>query len=111
VDDPDVIGYGADMLRITAFSVFAFSLILVIFGAFQGAGHTLPVMIVNMGRLWLIRIPVSWLLAVHLGHGPTGLWWAMNLSNRLAGAVAFIWFLRGDWKRAVIDEPARAAEA
>jgi hypothetical protein len=27
----------------------------------------------------------------------------MNLSNLLAGAVAFIWFLRGDWKKPVIE--------
>ncbi len=102
VDDPEVVAYGRDLLRITSPSLFMFSLILVMFGAFQGSGHTVPMMVVNVGRLWLIRIPFSWLLAVHLGHGPTGLWWAMNLSNVIAGTVALVWFLRGDWKRAVI---------
>jgi len=106
VSDPEVIAYGRDLFRITSFSVFAFSLILVLFGAFQGSGHTLPVMVVNMGRLWLVRIPASWLRAKVMGMGPTGLWWAMNLSNLLAGLVALVWFMRGDWKTAVIeDEP------
>jgi putative MATE family efflux protein len=103
VDDPEVVAYGADLFRITSFSVFAFSLILVLFGAFQGAGRTVPVMIVNTGRLWAVRIPATLLLTRGLGWGPEGLWWAMNLSNLIAGGAAFLWFLRGDWKTAVID--------
>lgn len=105
INDPEVIAYGHDLFRITSFSVFVFSLILVLFGAFSGSGHTVPVMAVNMGRLWLVRIPVSWLLAVVLDMGPKGLWWAMNLSNILAGTVAFFWFLRGGWKKSVIEPP------
>lgn len=102
VDDQQTVIYGRELLRITSPSVFLFSLILVMFGAFQGSGHTVPVMVVNAGRLWAVRIPASWLLAVHMGLGPSGLWWAMNLSNVIAGTVALIWFLRGGWKRPVI---------
>jgi putative MATE family efflux protein len=105
IADGEVIAYGRSLFRITSFSVFAFSLIMVIFGAFSGSGHTVPVMVVNMGRLWAVRIPATWLLAVRLGMGPDGLWWAMNLSNLIAGAVAFVWFLRGTWKKAVIETP------
>ncbi len=105
INDPEVIAYGRDLFRITSFSVFAFGLILVLFGAFQGSGHTVPVMVVNMGRLWAVRIPATWLLAVVWEMGPRGLWWAMNLSNLLAGTVALIWFLRGGWKKPVISKP------
>ncbi len=104
INDPEVIALGHDLFRITSFSVFAFSLILVLFGAFTGSGHTLPVMVVNMGRLWLVRIPATLLLTVVWDWGPAGLWWAMNLSNILAGTVAFLWFLRGDWKKSVISD-------
>jgi len=103
INDPEVIAFGRDLFRITSFSVFAFSLILVLFGAFQGSGHTVPLMVVNTGRLWLVRIPATWLLAVFMGWGPLGLWWAMNLSNLIAGAVALVWFLRGSWKTGVIS--------
>ncbi len=109
--DPDVVRHGADLLRITSFSVFVFGLIMVLYGAFQGGGHTTPVMAVNVGRLWLIRIPASWLMAVALGMGPIGLWWAMNLSNVIAALAAFLWFLRGDWKRTMIDDPPAAVPA
>ncbi len=104
IGDPEVIAYGRDLFRITSFSVFIFGLILVLFGAFQGSGHTLPYMAVNMGRLWLVRIPATWLLAVVWDMGPAGLWWAMNLSNLIAGAVALIWFLQGGWQKRVIPD-------
>ena len=106
VADAEVVAYGADLFRITAFSVFLFSLILVLFGAFQGAGKTVPVMVVNMGRLWAIRIPATLLLTQVWHWGPNGFWWAMNLSNLIAAGVAFVWFLRGDWKQSLVaDEP------
>ncbi len=105
INDPEVIAYGRELFRITSFSVFAFSLILVLFGAFQGSGHTVPMMVVNTGRLWLVRIPATWLLAVFMGWGPLGLWWAMNLSNLIAGSVALVWFMRGSWKKSVISPP------
>ncbi|MCP4290282.1 MAG: MATE family efflux transporter [bacterium] len=110
IADPEVIAYGRDLFRITSFSVFAFSLILVIFGAFSGSGHTLPVMVVNMGRLWAVRIPASWLLAVVMDKGPVGLWWAMNISNIVAGTVAFIWFMKGEWKKPVIGDQGDISE-
>jgi putative MATE family efflux protein len=104
IDDPEVVAYGGDLFRITSFSVFAFSLILVLFGAFQGAGKTVPVMVVNTARLWAIRIPATLLLTRWADWGPNGLWWAMNLSNLIAGGAALVWFLRGDWRKPVIAQ-------
>ena len=74
---------------------------------FQGGGKTVPVMVVNTGRLWAVRIPATLLLTQVWDWGPNGLWWAMNLSNLIAGAVGFAWFLRGDWRRSLVaDEEA-----
>jgi len=104
IDDPEVIGYARDVFRVTSFSVFVFGFIMVLLGAFQGAGHTVPVMVLNMSRLWLIRIPAAYLLAIVLGMGPLGLWWAMFLSNILTAVAAAIWFSFGTWKRRVIED-------
>lgn len=104
ISDPEVIAYGHDLFRITAPSIFLFSLIWVMFGAFQGSGHTVPVMVVNMGRLWAVRIPATWILTRVFEMGPNGLWWAMNMSNVVAGLAAFIWFLKGTWKHPVIED-------
>ncbi|MBN2171583.1 MAG: MATE family efflux transporter [Candidatus Krumholzibacteriota bacterium] len=104
VDDPEVVRYGADLFRIISPSVFAFGFVMVLFGSFQGAGHTMPMLVLNLSRLWLLRIPCAWLLAVVLAMGPGGLWWAMFLSNTVTALAALVWFSRGTWKRKVIEE-------
>lgn len=104
IQDPLVISYGRDLFRIISPSVFAFGFVMVLLGSFQGSGHTLPVMVLNMTRLWGIRIPAAYILGIHLGWGPSGLWWAMFLSNTVIAVAAFFWFSRGTWKQAVIHD-------
>jgi Na+-driven multidrug efflux pump len=54
--------------------------------------------------LWAVRIPATILLTRMTDLGPSGLWWAMNLSNLIAGSVALVWFLRSDWQKSVITQ-------
>jgi putative MATE family efflux protein len=118
ISDLEVIQYGRDLFHITSYSVFAFGFVMVLLGAFQGSGHTMPAMVLNLSRLWVVRIPAAYLLALVLGMGPAGLWWAMFLSNTLIAIAACVWFSAGTWKRKVIEsedeeeipEPAGAVE-
>jgi len=58
--------------------VMAWGVILA--GGLNGAGDTKIVMAIVAGSVWLIRIPLSYLLGVYLGFGAQGIWWAMNIS-------------------------------
>lgn len=98
VDDPEVIALGRTMFRITTPSVFVFGFLMVLLGSFQGSGYTLPVLVLNMSRLWLIRIPGAYLLAYMLGMGPLGIWWAMFASNTVITMAGWLWFRKGTWK-------------
>jgi len=98
VDDPDVVVHGIDMFRFTSFGVICFAIYTVILGAFQGGGMTRPVMIMNIVRLWVIRVPLSYLLPLTFGMGSTGIWVAMLVSNLLVTSWAFILFGKGSWK-------------
>lgn len=113
VTDPEVTETARTMFRITTPSVFAFGFVMVLFGGFQGSGHTIPVMILNISRLWLLRIPAAYLLAMNAGMGAPGLWWGMFISNTLTAAGGGIWFSTGSWKRksrAIAETPALAPE-
>jgi putative MATE family efflux protein len=103
IQDPEVLRYGHDLFQVTSYSVFVFGFIMVLMGSFQGSGHTVPVMVLNMSRLWLVRIPAAYLLALTFKLGPLGIWWAMFLSNMLTAIAGGIWFSRGTWKRKVIE--------
>ena len=99
VDDPSVIELGRTMFRVTTPSVFVFGFLLVILGSFQGSGHTMPVMVLNMSRLWILRVPGAYLLAYVAGMGTIGIWWAMFISNTVIALSVWLWFRTGSWKR------------
>jgi putative MATE family efflux protein len=99
VNDPSVIALGRTMFRVTTPSVFVFGFLLVILGSFQGSGHTMPVMVLNMTRLWVLRIPGAYFLAYTVGMGTMGIWWAMFLSNTVTALIGWFWFRSGSWKK------------
>jgi len=97
VDDPEVIAYGEELFRILSPSVVIFAMFTVATGAFQGGGDTKPVMVLNIGRLWGLRVPLSYLLAISLSWGPAGIWWSMFASNLVTAIIGFVWLGRGHW--------------
>jgi len=98
IDDPEVIALGAQQFRIVSVSVVFFSVFTVLNGAFQGGGDTKPIMILNISRLWLVRVPLAYLLIFTAGWGAAGIWWAMFASNFSVAAVNIILFRTGRWK-------------
>ncbi|KPL17412.1 MAG: hypothetical protein AMJ92_11775 [candidate division Zixibacteria bacterium SM23_81] len=102
INDPQVVSQGVILFRVVSYSVFFFGIIMVIFAAFQGAGKTSPVMYLSIGRLWLLRIPIAYVLAFILRWGHLGIWWGMFVSNVIISMIGLIWFGRGTWKQKVI---------
>ena len=66
-------------------------------GVLQGAGHTRPVLWWS-APLNALRVPLGWALALPLGLGAAGVWWAINLTTvaKCLGKGQAAW--RGDWK-------------
>ncbi len=101
VDDPEVIAHGATLFRIVSVSVIPFTLFMVINGAFEGGGVTRPVMVLNVLRLWGLRVPLAFLLSAHPSLGANGIWIAMFLSNIITASAGFLWLRRGTWLRKI----------
>lgn len=101
VDDPAVIAVGAQMFRIISISVVPFAMLTVANGAFQGGGYTRPVMFLNIARLWGLRVPAAYLLAVVLAAGPVGIWVSMVISNVVIAAAGFWILSKGRWLTAL----------
>ncbi len=55
-------------------------------------------MVLNMSRLWALRIPGAYLLAYTFGLGPFGIWWSMLISNTVVTVIGWLWFRKGTWK-------------
>ncbi len=97
VDDPEVIYHGAMLFKIVSPSVIFFALFTVANGAFQGAGDTKPIMILNIIRLWGLRVPVVFLLVAFTAFGPVSIWIGMFASNLVVAIAGLIILSRGKW--------------
>jgi Na+-driven multidrug efflux pump len=68
-------------------------------GSLMGAGDTRSAMSVIVFSLWVIRIPLAYVLAVSAGYGAVGIWAAMVISMVFQGITMTVRFRRGAWKQ------------
>jgi Na+-driven multidrug efflux pump len=62
-NDPEVIRYGILYMKIVAFAQVPLAISMVLTGSLRGAGDTGFIMFATMAGMWLVRIPVTALLA------------------------------------------------
>jgi putative MATE family efflux protein len=95
---PQVVAFGTDCLRVIAPSLIANAVGVVLARGFDGAGNTVPAMVVNLLSLWVIEAPAAFALSRWVGLGASGVWWGRAISNVANGAFFALWFKRGRWK-------------
>lgn len=99
-DDPDVLRWGANCVRIMGIGFPMYAVGMVLVQAFNGAGDTATPAILNLICFWLLQLPLAWLLATRLEFGPDGVFWAIVISETLLTVLAVLVFRRGNWKHA-----------
>jgi putative MATE family efflux protein len=97
-DTPEVVALGAQALRIFAVGYLFSALGSVLARGLDGAGNTVPAMVINLLTLWGLQIPLAWILSQALGWGTTGLWAGISVANVANGVIFAAWFQRGRWK-------------
>ncbi|WP_207422871.1 MATE family efflux transporter [Desertivirga brevis] len=97
--DENVIKVGAEWLRILSFSYFVYGWWMVSTSAFNGSGDTRTPTLINLVFFWLIQIPLSYVLAIHLNLEQTGVFWAVFVSETSVGIFTLWLFSRGGWKK------------
>lgn len=69
----------------------------------RGSGHTLFPTILDIVRLWVLRLAVGYILAFPMGLGPLGIWLAISISHLVGGIAAILWLNYGGWAKAIIE--------
>ena len=100
--DPAVAQYAIDCLRIVASGFLFYAVGMVITQSFNGAGDTWTPTLINLGCFWLFEIPLAWLLSIHLGMGPHGVFLAIAIAYATLAGVSVWLFRRGTWKTKVV---------
>jgi putative MATE family efflux protein len=101
-DDPNVVPYGVDCLRIVAYGFLFYAYGMVITQSFNGAGDTWTPAILNLFVFWLWELPLAYTLAIVLGFGPRGVFLAIMISFSTLAFVSAIVFRKGRWKTRVV---------
>lgn len=86
---------GSAILRIEAWAEPMFAASIVAYGAMVGVGHTTVPAIMNFSSIWVVRLPLAWLLSRSMGL--KGVWVAMCVELMFRGSIFLIRLIRGRW--------------
>lgn len=95
-NDKEVIRLGGGYLAVIGSFYIFFSTMFVINGVLRGAGDTLIPMFISLFSLWLVRIPVAWMLSS--SQGIYGVYWSMPIGWFSGVVFSYIYYLTGRWK-------------
>ncbi len=68
-------------------------------GALNGAGDTKATMFYAMLNVWVLRLPLAYILGIALGFHAAGIWWALNSGFFLQSALSTRRFISKKWQK------------
>ena len=98
IRDPEIIGYGADCLKIISYGFVLYGLGMVMIQALNGAGDTVTPTVINLICFWMVEIPLAYLLAMEAGVQEKGVYIAIIAAESMITLIAAVIFRRGKWK-------------
>lgn len=103
-DDIEVIEQGITFLWYITASMPLMGIFSVLQGVFQGSGHTKYSMAMEIGRLWLVRIPMILIFKYIFPQvGAQGIWFSMSFSNLIVCIYGYWIYRKGHWRKNVIQ--------
>ncbi|WP_435345988.1 MATE family efflux transporter [Haloarchaeobius sp. HRN-SO-5] len=112
-DAAATIANSAEYIRIRTVEFAFIGILQVVLGAYRGAGNTKTALAFSLVTLWVGRVATVGYLAFDTvpllgiagaGLGSTGFWIGMASGNVVGAVLATLWFTRGTWKDAYIDD-------
>jgi putative MATE family efflux protein len=100
--DITVLTEGSYYLKIISATLPFMGIFQVLVGTFQGSGHTIYSMFMEMGRLWFLRLPMILLFKNFTDLGSPAVWYSMVLSNGLICIIGMIMYSSGKWQKNLI---------
>ena len=101
--EPAVVAAGEAYLLRVLTPMFILAMMFILGAVLRGAGATVVPMVASILSLWVVRVPVAYLLAHFFG--PEELYWAYPIGWALGLAISAAAYLRGRWRgKAVVGQ-------
>jgi putative MATE family efflux protein len=101
-NDTVVIELGRGYLIIVGASYILFSSMFIVGSVMRGAGDTLIPMFITLFALWIIRIPLAYLLSKPSLLGINGIWWSIPFGWATGLLLSYLYYLSGRWKKKAV---------
>jgi len=96
--DTATVSIGAHAIRLLSIGNLGLAVNYVFDAAQGGAGDTVSPMVINLFSLWLVQIPLAYLLSRSVGLGADGIWLALVLGWFAQVTLMWLRFRQGRWK-------------
>ena len=96
-EEPEIIGYGAAVLRILAAGMPFLGLYLMIENVYTGVGENRPTMVLNIIHSWVLEIPAVYLTTQVLGLSQNAVWWSLTGALTVSALLYYVYYRRGQW--------------
>lgn len=97
--ESELIAMGSAFLRIACAGYLMAGFTISLQNSISGGGDTLPPMIISMVSIWLVLLPVAYILPRVTDLDVYGIRWAMVISHAFSTVVYILYFRWGKWKR------------
>ena len=94
-----VLNFVQDYYRWMALIFPCFAVVFAIQGVLRSAGDTIALLALSFLSMFVIRIPLAYLLAGPLGFRQDGIWMAIFFSGVMAVGLNWLYYAYGPWKK------------
>lgn len=100
-DDQKVIIESIEYLRIISLFIPLMGVFSILKGIFEGTGDTKYSMHMEIGRLWLVRLPMILVLKHFTDIGSSGIWFSMGISNLIICIYGYIVYKKRTYNKVI----------
>lgn len=103
--NPQVVVIGYHYLMVVSIFYVVFAVMFCINGLLRGAGAAVIPMYITLLSLWVVRIPLAYLLSYTFNLGEAGIWWSIPIGWMMGAMGSILYYLLGNWKNKSVVKP------
>ena len=97
--EPEMVAITSTFLRIDIVNYMVFGIVIVMMHCLNGMGDTMVPMLTTLVTMWLVQVPVAYILPQVTDIGVYGIRWAIVTGIAMRAVTYAIYFKHGRWRR------------